>query len=170
MAGMIEAFGMCCGIEEAGFLREEAAVPLCAANLDALAGRHTSGLRVAARPGAAHTHVVAIVGVGGAVRSPAAWCGGDGDGEWGAIAVSLGGRADGAAVDALRAQDLLFTSTARGLAARCAVAALDAVYVVGEDPDAAMAALGDSRVRAIAFAAGKDSCVPPDPRGKATAR
>jgi hypothetical protein len=128
MSNMLEAFGMCCGIDgpvgDGG-----SALGLSRANLDALAGR-ANGLVVPSptlrrESGAASRPkvqcLIAAVGVAGSLRAPLTYATdlalgrGGKTTTWGVVGVGLG-HGDGPAIDALRRQDGLFT--VKGMRAR----------------------------------------------------
>jgi len=167
MSNMLEAFGMCCGIDgpvgDGG-----SALGLSRANLDALAGR-ANGLVVPSptlrrESGAASRPkvqcLIAAVGVAGSLRAPLTYATdlalgrGGKTTTWGVVGVGLG-HGDGPAIDALRRQDGLFTVVSRGAesGARVVEVVVNTVHFP-EDAEAAHRACGNARVRILALCLG----------------
>ena len=167
MSNMLEAFGMCCGMDgpvgDGG-----SALGLSRANLDALAGR-ANGLVVPSptlrrESGAASRPkvqcLIAAVGVAGSLRAPLTYATdlalgrGGKTTTWGVVGVGLG-HGDGPAIDALRRQDGLFTVVSRGAesGARVVEVVVNTVHFP-EDAEAAHRACGNARVRILALCLG----------------
>lgn len=161
---MLEAFGMCCGLEQDQHI--ESALALSRANLDALktkGGLVVPGSQVR-REGGPFSRpkvqcLIACVGVGGALRSPLSHLtdlalGRGGSPAWGVLGVGVGDD-DARLCDALRDQDMLYTVVSRGAqsGARVVEAVVNSVHMA-EDPEAAMRACSNARVRILALALG----------------